>query len=256
MGGTSGIGLSAARAFLSAGARVVAVGRKAETVAAAQAALGAEALVRQGDAREPGAARDAIAACLEAFGGFDGLYHVAGGSGRRLGDGVLHEVTDDGIRATLGLNLESVILSNRAAVQTFLERGTGGAILNLASVLGWSPSPHFFATHVYAAAKAGIVGFTKAIAATYAPRNIRCNVLAPALIETPMSQRAAGDAAIQKFIGTKQPLDGGRIGQPEDCDGAAVYLLSDAARFVTGQVLAVDGGWEVSEGQIPGDAGK
>ena len=100
-------------------------------------------------------------------------------------------------------------------------------------------------------AKAAIVGFTKSIAAYYAPQNIRCNVLAPALVATPMARRAAGDATILKFIATKQPLDGGRIGQPEDCDDAAVYLLSPGAKFVTGQVLAVDGGWSVSEGQIP-----
>jgi NAD(P)-dependent dehydrogenase (short-subunit alcohol dehydrogenase family) len=124
-------------------------------------------------------------------------------------------------------------------------------ILNMGSVLGWSPSPEFFATHVYAAAKSAIVGFTKSIAAYYAPRGIRCNVLAPALVETPMAKRAAGDERIQEFIATKQPLDGGRIGRPQDCDGAAVFLLSDAAQFVTGQVLAVDGGWTVSEGQLP-----
>ena len=66
-----------------------------------------------------------------------------------------------------------------------------------------------------------------------------------------MARRAAGDAEILRFIATKQPLDGGRIGQPEDCDAAVVYLMSDEARFVTGQVLVVDGGWSVSEGQIP-----
>ena len=72
------------------------------------------------------------------------------------------------------------------------------------------------------------------------------NVLAPALVETPMAQRAAGDEAIMAFIKTKQPLDGGRIGQPADLDAAAVYFMSDGARFATGQVLAVDGGWCVS----------
>ncbi|HYG77939.1 MAG TPA: SDR family oxidoreductase, partial [Planctomycetota bacterium] len=116
---------------------------------------------------------------------------------------------------------------------------------------GYSPSPLHFATHAYAAAKAAIIGFTKSCAAYYAPKNIRFNVLAPGLVETPMSQRAAGDATIQKFIATKQPLDGGRIGKPDDLDAAAVYFLSDQSRFVTGQVLAVDGGWSVTEGQYP-----
>jgi NAD(P)-dependent dehydrogenase (short-subunit alcohol dehydrogenase family) len=92
------------------------------------------------------------------------------------------------------------------------------------------------------------IGFSKAIAAYYAPQNIRVNVLAPALVETPMAQRAGGDEEIQRFIKTKQPLDGGRIGQPADLDAAAVYFLSDAARFTTGQVLAVDGGWSITDG--------
>jgi NAD(P)-dependent dehydrogenase (short-subunit alcohol dehydrogenase family) len=125
----------------------------------------------------------------------------------------------------------------------------GGAILNMGSVLGWSPSPRFFATHAYAAAKAGIIGFTKAIAAYYATQRIRCNVLAPGLVETPMAQRAARNKAILRFIRSKQPLDGGRIGQPADLDAAAIYFMSDESRFVTGQVLAVDGGWCLGEGQ-------
>ena len=79
--------------------------------------------------------------------------------------------------------------------------------------------------------------------------SIRCNVLAPALVETPMAQRAAQDTTIQTYIKTKQPLDGGRIGQPSDLDGAVVYFMSDASKFTTGQVLAVDGGWTVNEGE-------
>lgn len=252
VGGTTGLGLSAARAFLAAGAQgVVVTGRDAGSAEKAVAELGAACAAHLGSATDPAHAPAAIALALARFGGFHGLYHVAGGSGRRLGDGPLHEITDEGLRATLELNLHSVILSNRAAVRQFLTQGTGGAVLNMGSVLGWSPSPEFFATHVYAAAKAAIVGFTRSTAGYYAAKNIRLNVLAPALVETPMARRAAADERILNFIATKQPLDGGRIGRPDDCDGAAVFLLSDAARFVTGQVLAVDGGWTVSEGQIP-----
>ena len=118
-------------------------------------------------------------------------------------------------------------------------------------MLASSPSPQLFATHAYAAAKAGIEGFTRACAAHYAPQNIRFNVLSPGLTVTPMSERAQKDERISSFIRTKQPLDGGRMGQPGDLDAAAVFLLSDASRFVTGQVLAVDGGWSVTEGQLP-----
>src|SRR5207302_11369287 len=152
------------------------------------------------------------------FGEFHGLYHVAGGSGRALGDGPLHEMTDEGWRGTLELNLSSVVFSNRAAGRQFLAQGRGGSILNMGRVVGWSPSPRYFGTHAYAAAKSGIVGFTRAIAAYYAGKNIRCNVLAPGLVETPMAQRAAGHNGIQRFIKVTQPLDGGRIGQAGDLD--------------------------------------
>src|SRR5205823_2129242 len=135
--------------------------------------------------------------------------------------------------------------------QQFLKQQTGGSVLNLSSVVGFSPSPHFFNTHAYAAAKAAVIGLTQSAAAYYSTSNIRFNALAPGLIATSMSQRAQADPDIVQFTSTKQPLDGGRLGQPADLDGAAVFLLSDEARFVTGQVLAVDGGWSVSDGQIP-----
>jgi NAD(P)-dependent dehydrogenase (short-subunit alcohol dehydrogenase family) len=143
-----------------------------------------------------------------------------------------------------------LIFSNRAAIQQFLAQKTGGTILNMSSVLGSSPSIRHFPTHAYAAAKSAVIGFTKAIAAYYATHNIRCNVIAPALVETPMAKRAANDQTIMRFIKSKQPLDGGRIGKPEDLDAAAVYFMSDESRFTTGQVLAVDGGWCVTEGQF------
>ena len=248
IGGTTGLGLSAAKAFVEAGARVVVVGRKAAGVDAAAAALGENARAISADACDPETAPRAIAEAVAVFGKFDGLYHVAGGSGRRMGDGPLHELTDEGWRATFDFNLTSLMMSNRAAVRQFLAQGTGGSILNMGSVLAWSPSPRHFSTHAYAAAKAALIGFSKATAAYYAPQNIRINVLAPALVETPMSERAAQDETILRFIKTKQPLDGGRIGQPGDLDAAAVYFMGDGARFTTGQVLAVDGGWSVTEG--------
>jgi NAD(P)-dependent dehydrogenase (short-subunit alcohol dehydrogenase family) len=163
-----------------------------------------------------------------------------------MGDGPLHELTLDGWNKTLELNLTSLMLSNQAAVKKFLELKKGGTILNMGSVLGYSPSPQYFSTHAYAAAKSAIIGFTKSIAAYYAQNNIRANVIAPALVETPMAQRAANDEAILAFIKKKQLLDGGRIGQPEDLDGLAVYFMSDQSKFTTGQVVAVDGGWNIS----------
>jgi NAD(P)-dependent dehydrogenase (short-subunit alcohol dehydrogenase family) len=202
------------------------------------------------DASKEGTADEAIESCITSLGGFDGLYHVAGGSGRKFGDGPLHELTLDGWNKTLELNLTSLMLSNRAAIKKFLERGAGGTILNMGSVLGYSPSPEYFTTHAYAAAKAAIIGFSKSIASYYAKNSIRINVIAPGLVETPMAKRASGDEKILAFILTKQPLDGGRIGEPGDLDGLAVYFMSGLSKFTTGQVVAVDGGWSVSEGQF------
>ena len=251
IGGTTGLGWSAARAFVMEGARLVAVGRNPESVAASQRELGEGAKIIAGDAGDPATASRAIETAVREMGGFHGLYHVAGGSGRKHGDARLHEISDEGWAHTLHDNLNSLFYSNRAAVKQFLAQGTGGAVLNMSSVLGFSPSPKFFATHAYATAKAAIIGLTKCAASEYAAQNIRLNVLAPALVATPMSKRAQGDEAIREYIKTKQPLDGGRIGLAPDLDSAAVFFMSDESKFVTGQVLAVDGGWGVSEGQYP-----
>ncbi|MCP9769617.1 SDR family oxidoreductase [Lacihabitans sp. LS3-19] len=249
IGGTTGLGFSAAKAFVKNGAKVIVVGRNPESCLSAELALGESVRAINGDATDPKTASDAIETCLTEFGGFDGLYHVAGGSGRKYGDGPLHELTLEGWQKTFDLNLTSLMLSNQAAVRKFLELETPGTILNMSSVLGFSPSPEYFVTHAYAAAKSAVIGFTKSLAAYYAKNNIRINILAPALVETPMSARASTNEKIMNFIKTKQPLDGGRNGKPEDLDGAAVYFMSDASKFSTGQTLYVDGGWEVSEGQ-------
>jgi NAD(P)-dependent dehydrogenase (short-subunit alcohol dehydrogenase family) len=250
IGGTTGMGLSAAQAFVREGAQVVVVGRNPDSCESAATLLGANGKALSGDASQPDTAQAAIDLCIQSFGDFNGLYHVAGGSGRKWGDGPLHELTLEGWNKTFELNLTSLMLSNQAAVRTFLARNTEGVVLNMGSVLGSSPSITYFTTHAYAASKSAVTGFIKAIAAYYARYNIRINGLYPALVETPMAQRAANDQKILDFIKTKQPLDGGRIGIPEDLDGAAIYFMSDYARFTTGQVLMVDGGWTVSEGQI------
>lgn len=235
---------------MQAGGKVVAVGRSIESCEILETRLGENVKTLAADAMAPDTAEKAIDLAIENYGGFHGLYHVAGGSGRKYGDGPLHEITDEGWEKTLNWNLTSLFQSNRAAVRRFLQLGQSGSILNLGSVLGYSPSPRYFATHAYATAKAGIIGFTKSAAAYYANKNIRFNVLAPALVETPMAQRAAEDETILNFIKTKQPLDGGRIGVASDLDQAALYFLSDASKFTTGQVLTVDGGWSISEGQF------
>jgi len=250
VGGTSGIGLAAARRFLEEGARLMVAGLGAAQNEELITALGpvGRYLLAACDARNPKQVDELVAFTVMLLGGLDVLYHVAGCSGRKHGDGPLHECTDDGWQATLDDNLKSVFLTNRAAVRHFRKARQPGAILNMASVLALAPSPHHFDTCAYTAAKAGIIGMSRLAAARYAADGIRVNVIAPGLIDTPMAQRAMRDDAVRKFLRTKQPLAAGP-GLPEDCAGAAVLLCSDAARLITGVVLPVDGGWGVSEGQ-------
>jgi NAD(P)-dependent dehydrogenase (short-subunit alcohol dehydrogenase family) len=245
IGGTSGLGLSAAKAFAHEGAKLIVLGRDDDHLRAAKHELNHECVLLPGDACDPASARTAIDEAYSVFGAFHGLYHVAGGSGRRAGDGPLHEITDEGWAFTIALNQTSVFYSNRAAISAWMEHGTPGAILNMTSVLAYSPSPTHFASHAYAAAKAAVIGMTRSAAAYYAPHNIRINALAPGCTDTPMAGRVRENAEVRQYLQRKQPLEGGRMGLPTDADGAAAFLLSDAAAFITGQVLAVDGGWSV-----------
>ncbi len=248
IGGTAGIGLSAAQAIIHSGGRVVSVGLDEASCAEADKAFGNSGIALRGDAREEGLAEQALERCAQAFGPPDGLYHVAGGSGRRWGDGPLHACSMEAWTKTFQLNLDAMMLSNRAAIRYWLENGRPGSLLNLGSVVSFSPSSLHFATHAYAAAKAAAIGLTRSLASFYAPNNIRVNLLAPALTRTPMAGRATSDEQIMAYIKEKQVLDGGRAGLPADLDGAALYFLSDQSRFTTGQVLAVDGGWSLREG--------
>ena len=100
----------------------------------------------------------------------------------RYGDGPLHEMSDEGWDQTLLMNLKSIMMTNRAMVRYWMEKNCSGSILNIGSILGISPSPKYFYTHAYAASKAGVIGFSKAVASYYASYNIRVNVLVPSLI--------------------------------------------------------------------------
>lgn len=250
VGGTSGLGLAAAKRFCAEGARLVLASNDDLDGEAALDALGRPEQVRYLPCDATVSVEvDALwqeSVCW--LGGLDVLYHAAGGSGRRFGDGPLHECSEEGFLATLNLNLRSTFLTNRAAVRYFLAQRQPGVILNMASVLALDPSPRYFDTAAYAAAKGGVIALSRQAAARYAADGIRINVLAPGLIDTPMAARAVRDPAIAEFLKTKQPLRGG-AGAADDCSEAAVFLCSDAARFITGVVLPIDGGWCLSEGQ-------
>ena len=258
--GSTGMAASAARAIAREGGRVFVVSRTAAHLETLAGAIGADDEVRTvggrcawhvTDLREEPEVEAAFDACLAAFGRVDGVYGVAGISGRRYGDGPLHEATLEGWRTVLAANATSQFLVTRAAVRRMLVQAPGsvgqrGAILLMSSALASHPAPEFFATHAYAASKGAIEALARTLAAYYAPHGIRVNAIAPALIATPMSRRAQDDPEILAYLARKQPLAGG----PIDADAVtpmALHLLSDDARMITGQVIAVDGGWSVSE---------
>ncbi len=254
IGGSSGIGLACARRFLVEGARVHVAGKTDDSVQLARAEL---APLGDVHALAIDAAEESD---VERFfasrpGRIDVLLHVAGISGRRFGDAPLHECTLGGWETVLAQNARSVFLTNRAAIRRMLAQeidgnGLRGCVVNVGSVLATSPSPRYFGTYAYAASKGAIESMTRMAAAQYAPDRIRFNVLAPSLIETPMSQRAVNDPTIRAFLETKQPLAGGP-GTVDDCVEAALFLCEPTSRFITGTTLTVDGGWSVSEGQWP-----
>lgn len=217
IGGTTGAGLSAAQAFVRNGANVVVVGRNPESCLMAELNLGSNARAKQGDATQPQTALDAIQLCIREFGSFDALYHAPEDHEEPAADGPLHNLGLESWRRTLDQNLTSLMLSNQAAVRTFMGMNKGGSILNLSPDIPSTDSN--LASHAGATAKAAVIGFSKSIAAAYAGHDIRINVIAT-------------DTSL-----------------PADLDGAAVYLMSDHARFTNGQVLVVDGGRSVLEEQ-------
>lgn len=255
VGGTGGIGLAAARRFLNEGARLIVAGE-----ASGAGAIEREGLEKLGPIREFTvdlasetevvgffeAARDALGGRL------DLLLHVAGISGRRFGDGLLHECTIEGWERTLEVNARGVFLTNREALRIMLgqerdRHGLRGSVVNVGSVLDRSPAPRHFGTIAYAASKGAVRALTLSAAAAYAAEGVRFNLLEPGLIDTPMAARAVRNAELRPYIQRKQPLAAGPLAA-NDVAEAALALAEPATRFVTGAVLTVDGGWAVSEG--------
>jgi NAD(P)-dependent dehydrogenase (short-subunit alcohol dehydrogenase family) len=232
-GGGSGIGLATAQLFAEEGAHVIIFDINL---------VDNENSLRV-DLTVPHKVESATHQVLQEYGHLDILVNVAGGSGRKWGDGPADACTLEGWDKTLSLNLDSVFYCCKYALQPMLNQ-THGTIVNVSSVLGMVGGDDDFATHAYATSKGGIISLTRSIASYYAPRGIRANVICPGLIATPMSQRAQESEHIRSRLPQLQPLTGD-FGAPSDIAQAALYLASDEASFVTGAVLTVDGGWTV-----------
>lgn len=242
-GGASGIGQAAALRLASEGAHVALWDKNQEGLEQTLAAIaeaGGRAFAVPIEVSESAQVQRGARQTGEGLGQVDILFNAAGISGRRFGDGPVDQCTEEGWDTVLSINLTSMFLVCKYVLPLMLTREQG-TIINLSSVLGMVADSDF-ATHAYAASKAGIIGMSRAMAVYYAPKHIRVNVIAPALIATPMSQRAQSDPHILSRLPELQPLTGA-MGSPDDVAGAVAYLASDDARFVTGAVLTVDGGW-------------
>jgi NAD(P)-dependent dehydrogenase (short-subunit alcohol dehydrogenase family) len=243
-GAAGGIGAATCARLCAEGARVTAVDLAPAALGELKDRLPGTAAVElvAGDVTEAETAERATAAAQAVFGRVDGLVSVAGASGRRAGDGPVHECSEEGWAWTLQTNLTSQFLMARAALPRLIEAG-GGSIVLLGSVLGLGGGGRNFATHAYAAAKAGTTGLARAMASYYATDGVRVNVVAPGLVATPMSHRAQESADVMEEIGERQPLGG--IAQPDEVAGTIAYLLSADAAHTTGAVITIDGGWLV-----------
>jgi NAD(P)-dependent dehydrogenase (short-subunit alcohol dehydrogenase family) len=251
--GSTGIAAASAERFAAEGASVFVLSRTADharELAERIGAAGGIAAWQRAELTDEAAVEAAVAACVDRFGRIDGLFSVAGGSGRRFGDGPIHTVTKEAWERTVELNLTTQAVVARTVVtrmraQEPNDSGTRGSVLFMGSVTTTDPAPEFFATHAYAAAKAAITGLMTTMAAAYLPDRIRVNLVSPGLTDTPMATRAAGDAAIRAYAARKQPL-AGEMMDPLEVAHAAVFLLSDESRAITGQMLKVDGGWSIA----------
>ena len=224
-GGSRGIGRAIALELGRAGAEVVVGYRTGREEAEAVAAeIGGRAV--EADVSDPESAKSLV----EAAGDVDVLVNNAG----LTRDGLLVRMGDEDWRTVIDTNLSSVFYTCRAAARTMM-RKRAGSIVNVSSIVGvhgnWGQTN-------YAASKAGIIGFTKSLARELGSRNVRANVVAPGYVKTQLTD-VLPEEATQAML-TNTPL--GRLGDPEDVAGAVRFLCSDAAAFVTGAVLLVDGG--------------
>ena len=229
-GSTRGIGHAIAERLTACGAKVGVVGRDLAKAEEAAAAIGGGARGFSADVSDAAAITRLVEDAEQAFGGIDILVNNAG----LTRDNILFRIKDDDWDAVLDANLRGAFLTIRAASRGMMKR-RWGRIINISSIVGLIGNK---GQANYAASKAGLIGLTKSVAKELASRNILVNAVAPGFIETDMTSQLTPDArqALQQQI----PLE--RLGTPQDIAGVVAFLASEHASYITGQVLAVDGG--------------
>jgi len=242
-GGSDGIGKGIALAMAQAGANIIVAARRQEKIDAAVAeikATGRRAIGVSADVSDPVQVQSIVDAAMKEFGKIDILVNNAGSSwGTNFKRGLLLELDASDFDGAFGTNVKSQLLCGKAVVPIMQQEAKGGVIVNMSSVAGQlnlTPSPTM---GLYSATKAAILSFTRSMAAEWAPK-VRVNALMPGLIQTDRTRndpnRKATDDELAANIGL------GRVGLPEDVAGAAVFLASDAASWITGASIQIDGG--------------
>lgn len=229
-GSTRGIGRAIADALAKAGARVGVVGRDLTRAEAVAHDIGNGALGFACDVSDVSQVTQLVAAAESSFGAVDILVNNAG----LTRDNILLRLKDDDWDQVINANLRGAFASTRAATRGMMKR-RWGRIINIASVVGITGNK---GQSNYAASKAGLIGFTKSVAKEFASRGVLANVVAPGFIDTDMTAALSTEA--RAALSSQIPLE--RLGTPGDIAGVVLFLCSDLASYVTGQVLVVDGG--------------
>lgn len=246
-GGGGGIGFAICRAYITEGAKVVLSdldGEKAEKMAATLRENGSDVSAVQADVSDERSAEALIEKTVSKHGRIDILVNNAGA---RVIKGLTEHTLDDW-QKMIAINLTGPFLCARAAIPHMLAQG-GGNIINLGSIASFAGRPNRVA---YVAAKSGVLGLTRAMAADLAGKNVRVNTIAPGMIASPFNQSFAEAPDTGKAWADENLI--GRWGQPEDIAGAAVFLASDDSSFVTGSEIKIEGGWlgaRSRSGEIP-----
>jgi len=237
-GGTSGIGRDTAVLFAKSGAKVLVSGRREkegeETVELIRAA-GSDGEFVKADVSKASEVETLIQKVVERFGRLDVAFNNAGIEGVWVP--IIKQSEEDWDR-TISINLKGVWLCLKYEIRQMLKQGTGGAIVNMASVTGLSGSA---GAGAYSGSKPGVIGLTKSGALETAKSGIRINAVCPAVIETPMADRLFGAPKVHQYVRGCHPI--GRFGRPAEIAEAVLWMCSDRASFMTGQSLVLDGGF-------------